>query len=112
MKVQSLKELFQTQKSSLDYFFEKVDLKDVEKLIDSIAKASGMVFLTGVGKSGFIAQKVAATLVSIGIKSMFLPPMNALHGDLGIVDQDDLFIFLSKSGESDELFKFSSLSPQ
>ncbi len=103
MKTQTLKELFEMQKDSLAYFFENVNLKVIEELVEHITKSEGIIFLTGVGKSGFIAQKISATLVSIGIKSMFLPPMNALHGDLGIVDNDDFFIFLSKSGESDEL---------
>lgn len=103
MKEHSLKKLFESQKGNLEYFFEHVDLKNIEKLIEDIHQAKGMIFFTGVGKSGFIAQKISATFVSIGIKSMFLPPLNALHGDLGIVTKDDLFIFLSNSGESDEL---------
>ncbi len=103
MKTKTLRELFVEQKNSLAHFFDNVSIKAVEEFVDRIATTSGIVFLTGVGKSGFIAQKISATLVSIGIKSMFLPPMNALHGDIGIIDKNDFFIFLSKSGESEEL---------
>lgn len=103
MKKLSLEELFSTQKKNLDDFFNHIDLESVEALLDRISNTKGIIFVTGVGKSGFIAQKIASTLVSMGIKSMFMPPTNALHGDLGIVDSDDSFMVLSKSGESDEL---------
>lgn len=95
--------MFSSQQKNLNVFFENIYLESIEKLLDTISNTKGILFFTGVGKSGFIAQKISATLVSMGIKSMFLPPTNALHGDLGIVDSDDAFIFLSKSGESDEI---------
>jgi arabinose-5-phosphate isomerase len=59
--------------------------------------------LSGVGKSGHIAEKIAATLLSTGTRAAFLDPVHALHGDLGVVAKNDLFIAFSKSGESDEL---------
>ena len=65
----------------------------------------GVVLFTGVGKSGFIAQKISQTLVSTGTKAMFLSPTDALHGDIGIVGPADLLIALSKSGSSEELLK-------
>ncbi len=98
-----LKDLFSLQRSYLNAFFDQIDLASVEKLVNRLAHVTGIIFFTGVGKSGYIAQKLAATFVSMGIKAMFLPPTNALHGDLGIVAKDDLFIFLSKSGETEEI---------
>ena len=68
-----------------------------------IGDASGRVILSGVGKSGIVARKIAATLTSTGTPAMFLHPVEGLHGDLGIVGRDDVAILLSKSGESDEL---------
>lgn len=64
---------------------------------------NGKLVLSGVGKSGQIAQKLASTLSSTGSRAMFLHPVEALHGDLGMVHKDDLFIALSYSGETDEL---------
>jgi hypothetical protein len=65
----------------------------------------GVILFTGVGKSGFIAQKISQTLVSTGTKAMFLNPTDALHGDIGIVGPADLLVALSKSGTSEELLK-------
>jgi len=61
------------------------------------------VFFSGVGKSGFIAQKICMTLVSTGTKSIFLSPSDALHGDIGILGKGDVLVLLSKSGATEEL---------
>lgn len=68
-----------------------------------IAKSTGRVIVAGVGKSGLIARKIAATLTSTGTPASFLHPVDSIHGDLGIVGRDDVAILISKSGESDEL---------
>ena len=68
-----------------------------------IADSRGRVIVTGVGKSGLIGRKIAATLTSTGTPASFLHPVDSVHGDLGIVGGDDVAILLSKSGESDEL---------
>ena len=68
-----------------------------------IAESRGRVIVTGVGKSGLIGRKIAATLTSTGTPAVFLHPMDSVHGDLGIVGPEDVAILLSKSGESDEL---------
>ncbi|OLC04042.1 MAG: D-arabinose 5-phosphate isomerase [Gemmatimonadetes bacterium 13_1_40CM_69_22] len=69
-----------------------------------LAAAPGRLIVSGVGKSGLIARKIAATLTSTGTPASFLHPVDSLHGDLGIVDRDDAALLLSKSGASDELF--------
>lgn len=66
---------------------------------------SGRVVLTGMGKSGLVAQKIAATLASTGCPSFFLHPAEALHGDLGMVTREDAVVALSNSGESEELVR-------
>ncbi|MDB4889923.1 MAG: KpsF/GutQ family protein [Gemmatimonadetes bacterium] len=71
--------------------------------VTMIAKCTGRVIVTGVGKSGLIGRKIAATLTSTGSPAIFLHPMDSVHGDLGIVGPEDIAILLSKSGESDEL---------
>jgi arabinose-5-phosphate isomerase len=68
-----------------------------------IREARGRVIVSGIGKSGIVARKIAATLTSTGTPASFLHPVEGLHGDLGIVGADDVAILLSKSGESGEL---------
>jgi arabinose-5-phosphate isomerase len=68
-----------------------------------IADSHGRVIVSGVGKSGLIGRKIAATLTSTGTPASFLHPVDSVHGDLGIVGGEDVAILLSKSGESDEL---------
>jgi arabinose-5-phosphate isomerase len=71
--------------------------------VDLIAASKGRVIVSGVGKSGHIARKIAATLTSTGTPASFLHPVEGLHGDLGLVGSDDVALLLSKSGESAEL---------
>src|SRR3954470_7067382 len=70
--------------------------------VTTLAQCTGRVIVTGVGKSGLIGRKIAATLTSTGTPAIFLHPMDSVHGDLGIVGPEDVAILLSKSGESDE----------
>jgi len=69
-----------------------------------VARSRGRVVVSGVGKSGHVARKIAATLTSTGTPASFLHPVEGLHGDLGIVGPDDVALLLSKSGETAELF--------
>ena len=74
-----------------------------DRAIDLLLHCRGRVILTGMGKSGIICQKIAATLNSTGTASVFLHPAEALHGDLGVIQSDDVVIALSYSGETEEL---------
>jgi arabinose-5-phosphate isomerase len=78
---------------------------DFAAIVDRLAKVSGRVIVTGMGKPGFIAQKISATLSSTGTPSLYLHPAEALHGDLGRVTKDDCIIALSNSGETEEITK-------
>jgi arabinose-5-phosphate isomerase len=98
-----LKTLFEKQKKSIDQFFVSLDVIAAEKVLEKVRSCSGVVLLTGVGKSGHVAQKISATMVSTGTRASFLCPLHALHGDLGFVSANDLFLMFSKSGESQEL---------
>ena len=77
--------------------------EEFAQAVDLLAACKGRVIITGVGKSGIIARKIVATMNSTGTPSVFLHPSDAVHGDLGIVRQDDVVICLSKSGNTDEL---------
>ena len=79
---------------------------DFARIIDFLAKAKGRIIVTGMGKPGFIAQKVSATLSSTGTPSLYLHPAEALHGDLGRVTRDDVIIAFSNSGETQEIIQF------
>jgi arabinose-5-phosphate isomerase len=74
-----------------------------ERAVDLIAESNGRVIISGIGKSGIIGRKIAATLTSTGTPAMFLHPVEGLHGDLGMVGREDVAILISKSGESDEM---------
>jgi arabinose-5-phosphate isomerase len=77
--------------------------------VELLAKARGRVIVSGVGKSGLIARKLAATFTSTGTAATYLHPVDSLHGDLGIVGPTDAALLLSKSGESEELFGLAGL---
>jgi len=81
---------------------DRLDVR-FERAVDVLATA-GRVIVSGIGKSGMIAQKIAATLTSTGTPATYLHPVDSLHGDLGLVSRDSVAIVLSKSGETDELF--------
>src|ERR1700733_12554939 len=98
-----LKELFDNERSYLNHFFEHLDYEEVDKVLATLSDCKGMIVLTGVGKSGLVAEKIAVTMTSTGTRALFLSPNNALHGDIGIINRGDVFVILSKSGESEEV---------
>lgn len=75
------------------------------RAVELIASSSGRVIVAGVGKSGLIGRKIAATLTSTGTPATFLHPVESVHGDLGLVGPGDVALLISKSGESTELFE-------
>ncbi len=98
-----VEELFLQTQSYIAHFFEKLNLDAVRSVVEMLLCCEGTLFLSGVGKSGIVAKKIAMTMNSCGIRSGFLSPLNALHGDIGIISEDDVVLLLSKSGETDEL---------
>ncbi len=80
--------------------------KDFEKAVELIYHCKGKVIVTGVGKSGHIGAKIAATLSSTGTPSFFVNPLDVFHGDLGVMTKDDVVIAISNSGQTDELLRF------
>jgi len=81
----------------------RLDPSSVERVVELLASCQGKVVILGVGKSGIIGQKIAATMTSAGTAALYLHPSDALHGGLGIVQTNDVVIVLSNSGETDEL---------
>ncbi|XP_057250060.1 probable arabinose 5-phosphate isomerase [Beta vulgaris subsp. vulgaris] len=103
----TLLNLFKSQQRYLNYFFQHLNHSQTLKFTQILLNSKGTIFFTGVGKSGFVAQKISQTLVSLGIRSGFLSPVDALHGDIGILTQNDVVVLFSKSGNSEELIKLA-----
>lgn len=99
----SLNDLFAKQKVLIDSFFDRVNVEQMQALLDHCLSCKGSIVFSGIGKSGYVAEKIAMTMLSTGTKAFYLSAMNALHGDISLVQQEDLFICFSKSGESEEL---------
>ena len=78
---------------------------DFENAIHAIHQSSGKLIVSGMGKSGIIGKKIAATLASTGTPSFFLHPGEAYHGDLGMIEHNDIVLLISNSGETDEILK-------
>lgn len=96
------KDILQIEADAILALRDKVD-KDVEKFIEILEQCQGKIIISGLGKSGHIGQKIAATLASTGTTAVFLHPVEALHGDLGVLDKRDILIMISNSGESIEV---------
>jgi arabinose-5-phosphate isomerase len=77
-----------------------------DKSVDLMLHCKGKVIVTGVGKSGHVGAKIAATLSSTGTPAVFVNPLDAYHGDLGVITKDDVVLALSNSGQTDELLRF------
>ncbi len=88
---------------------EKKINDEFEKAVEIILKCKGRVIVTGMGKSGIVARKIAATLSSTGTAAIFLHPAEGIHGDLGLVRKDDVVLAITKSGETDEVFQLFPL---
>ena len=78
---------------------------DFEDCIDEISESRGKFIVCGMGKSGLIGKKIAATLASTGTPSFFMHPGEAYHGDLGMIEKEDIVLLISNSGETDEVLK-------
>ena len=97
-------ETFQIEAEALYKMAERLDQNFLDA-IELIMHTKGKLIITGVGKSGLVGAKMAATFASTGTSSFFLHPTEALHGDLGMIGKDDTLIAISSSGESEELTK-------
>lgn len=98
------KRVFDIEIESLKAVSNSID-DEFEKVVNAILKTTGKLVVIGIGKSGIIGKKIAATFSSTGTPSFFLHPGEAFHGDLGMVDHHDLVLLISYSGETDEVLK-------
>ncbi|KAG5532968.1 hypothetical protein RHGRI_027272 [Rhododendron griersonianum] len=99
--------LFKTQQSYLNHFFHHLSLPQTLLFTQTLLNSTGTIFFSGVGKSGFVAHKISQTLASLSIRSSFLNPVDALHGDIGALSDNDILVMFSKSGNSEELLRLA-----
>jgi arabinose-5-phosphate isomerase len=100
--IQTALRTIQLEAASINKLQDFIDAS-FKKALDAIAVSKGRVVVSGIGKSAIIAQKIVATLNSTGTPSLFMHAADAIHGDLGMVQQDDVIIVISKSGDSPEI---------
>lgn len=103
MFVDIAKNVLETEASELYRAIKNIEKTDWDKIVEAIFLLKGKLILCGVGKSGLIGAKMAATFASTGTPSFFLHPTEAMHGDLGMIDKEDGILAISYSGESEEL---------
>ena len=102
-KFSQVVELLRLEAAAIERAAERLDKTSVENAIELLSCCKSKVIVTGVGKSGVIAQKIAQTLTSTGTIAVFVHPSDALHGSLGVITRGDVVIALSNSGETDEI---------
>jgi len=106
--LETAKNIFTSEAQAINDLKELLT-EDFDKSIQLIKKSKGRVVISGMGKSGHIGKKIAATLASTGTPSFFMHPAEAIHGDLGMLTSDDILLAISNSGESDEIVKIIPL---
>lgn len=102
--VASARRVFQIESEAVAALSDRID-ENFSKAVEHIVSSHGRVIICGMGKSGIIGKKIAATLASTGTPSFFMHPGEAYHGDLGMVASADVFIAISNSGETEEVVK-------
>lgn len=108
MTISTAKRVLRIERDALSRLLVRVD-KNFKKACNLLLRCKGRIVVTGMGKPGFIAQKVSATLSSTGTPSLFVHPAEALHGDLGRIMKEDVVIAFSNSGQTEEIIKLLPL---
>src|SRR5476649_674868 len=98
------RKVLETEAAAILALVERLDAR-FDEAVRLLRHCKGRVILTGMGKSGIICRKIAATLNSTGTAAFFLHPAEAIHGDLGVIQGDDVVVALSYSGETDEILR-------
>jgi len=102
--IKEAKRVLSIEADALRAISERID-SSFEEAVKMIYNSKGRVVVTGMGKSGLVGKKIAATLASTGTPAFFLHPAEASHGDLGMVTKQDIIIAISNSGETEELLR-------
>ena len=101
--IATIKDVLAKERDAITYLIDNIDEAELIKTVDIIKNCRGRVIFMGVGKSGHIGKKLAATFASLGIPSFFVHSTEAMHGDLGMILKDDVAILISNSGNTAEV---------
>ena len=99
----SLADVMLEEAAAISAAAKRLDASTAARAVDLLVSCGGKVIITGVGKSGLVAQKIAASFTSVGLLSVYLNPLDALHGDIGVVRSGDVVVLISNSGKTSEL---------
>ena len=102
MIIEEARQVLQIEADGILNLIDRLDYR-FGQMVTAILNTNGRVVVSGIGKSGIIARKISATLNSTGTRSLFLHPVEAMHGDLGVIGPEDIFLAMSYSGETEEL---------
>lgn len=105
--LEEAKKVFDIEIEALEIVRDSLDINFIQ-ILNAVTKCTGKVIITGMGKPGHIGRKIAATMSSLGTSAFFLHPAEALHGDLGMIEKNDIVIAISYSGESEEITRILS----
>ena len=97
---------FKDHIDAIQYSLDNVDCMKVYNLVDLLLDTKGKIFFTGIGKIGHVAAKAASTFSSIGLPCFYINAVDSVHGDMGVINQKDTIIAISKSGNTEELIHF------
>lgn len=106
--IETAKQCLRNEAAAIEALIPRID-DNFRKAVEMILRCEGKVIVTGVGKSGHIATKIAATFASTGTPAFFLNPLDAYHGDLGMLSEKDIVLAISYSGATEELLRFLPL---
>ena len=98
-------DVFKDEINSLNYVLSKLEKININNIIENIINVNGRLIISGIGKSGLIGKKIAATLASTGTQSFFIHSTEAFHGDLGMINKNDALLLISYSGETNDVLR-------
>ena len=102
----SVLSFFQYHIDAIQYSLDNLECTKAYQLVDLLFDCKGKIFFTGIGKNGHVAAKAASTFSSIGLPCFYINAVDSVHGDMGVINREDILIAISKSGNTEELIHF------
>lgn len=102
----SVRDFYKTHIEAIASSYEYLEDNKIQEFVDMILNCKGKILFTGIGKNGHVAAKATSTMSSIGIPCFFVDAVDSVHGDMGVIDENDMLVAVSKSGNTEELVNF------